>query len=78
MDEVFDSVNAVLSEDLLNSAVGCEGDSLLVDLAVSSLKDELSDGFVGSVTIGDVGLNSSEHIDGGFVKLDEDTVMDLS
>jgi len=51
---------------------------LSVDLAVSSLEDEFSDGFGGGVTIGDVGLNSSEHIDGGSVKFDEDTVVELS
>lgn len=78
MDEIFDSVDVLLSENLLNGSVGLEGNSLLVDLSVTSLEDELSDGFIAGITIGDVWLNSSEHIDGGFVKLDEDTVVELS
>ena len=78
MDEIFDGVDVLLSEDLLNSVVGLEGNSLLVDLAVTSLEDEFSDGFIGRITISNVGLNSSEHIDGGLVKLDKDTVVELS
>ena len=78
MDEIFDGVDVLLSEDLFNSVVGLEGNSLLVDLAVTSLEDELSDGFIGGITISDVWLNSSEHIDGSLVKLDEDTVVELS
>jgi hypothetical protein len=78
VDEVLDGVDLVLSEDLLHDVVVFEGNSLSVDLAVTSLEDELPDGILGRVTIGDVGLNSSEHIDGGFVQLDEDTVVDLS
>ena len=78
MDEVLNGVDVVLSEGLLNEVVGLEGDSLSVDLAVSSLENEFSDGVLGGVSVGDVGLNSSEHIDGGSVELDEDTIVELS
>ena len=54
-----------------------EGDSLLVELSVSSLEDEFSDVLSGWVTEGDVGFNSSDHIDGGFVDSDEDSVVKL-
>lgn len=55
-----------------------EGNSLLVDLSVSSLEDEFSDVLSGGVAEGDVGFNSSDHIDGGLIDSDEDSVVELS
>lgn len=78
VDEIFNGVDALLSEALLDSVVGFQGNSLFVDFTVTSLEDELSDGVSGGVSVSDVGLNSSEHIDGGLVKSDENTVMELS
>jgi hypothetical protein len=78
VDEVLNGVDVVLSEGLLDEVVGLKGNSLSVDLAVSSLENEFSDGVLGGVSVGDVGLNSSEHIDGGSVELDEDTIVELS
>jgi hypothetical protein len=78
VDEVIDGGDVVLTEDLLDGVVGLEGDSLLVDLAVTSLEHESLDGFSGGVPVGDVGLHSPEHIDGGLVDADEDTVVELS
>ena len=78
VDEVLDGVDVVLSEVLLDQVVGLEGDSLPVDLSVSSLEDELPDAVLSGVSVGDVGLDSSEHIDGGSVELDEDSVVELS
>lgn len=49
-----------------------------VDLAISSLKDEFADGFARGVSEGDVGLDSSEHVDGGFVESNKDSVVELS
>jgi hypothetical protein len=33
---------------------------------------------LGGVAVGHVRLNSSDHVDGGLVKLDEDSVVELS
>ena len=68
----------MLAQNALDSVVGLQGDSLLVDLAVASLEDESPDGLLGGVAVGDVGLNSSKHIDGSLVDSDEDSVMELS
>ena len=68
----------MLAQNALDGVVGFQGDSLLVDLAVTSLEDEFPDGLLGWVAVGDVGLNSSKHIDGGLVDSDEDSVMELS
>ena len=44
VDNVLDGDDAVLSEGTLDDSVGGKGDALLVDLAVSTLVDELADG----------------------------------
>lgn len=44
MHDILDGDDAVLSEVLLDDLVGRKGDALLVDLAVSTLVDELADG----------------------------------
>lgn len=78
MDEIFNAGNALLSEGSFNDAVVGQGDSGAVDLTVASLVDELLDGGLGWVAVSDVGLNSSDHVDGSLVKSDEDTVVELS
>lgn len=78
VDEVINGADAVLAQDLVDSAIGFEGDSLPVDFAKASLEDELLDALSGGVAVGDVGLNSSEHIDGSFIDSDEDSVVELS
>ena len=44
VDEVFDGEDVVLAKGLLNDLVVGEGDSLLVDLAVTALVNQLADG----------------------------------
>lgn len=78
MDEIFNAGDTVLSENCLYGAVIGEGDSGSLDLSVASLVDELSDDALRGVSVGDVGFNSSDHVDGGLVKSDEDTVVELS
>ena len=68
----------MFAQDAFDCVVGLQGNSLLVDLSVTSLEDESSDGVSGWVSVGDVGFNSSEHIDGSLIDSDEDTVMELS
>ena len=78
LNEIFDSTDIVFAEDLFNGVVRLDGDSLFVDLAVTSLEDESPDDFAGRIAIGDEGFNSPEHIDGGLVDSDEDSVVELS
>lgn len=44
VDNVLDGDDAVLAKGALDDSVGGKGDALLVDLAVSTLVDELADG----------------------------------
>ena len=49
-----------------------------VDFAIASLEDKSFNGFPGGVSVCDVGFDSPEHIDGGLVDSDENSVMELS
>lgn len=78
VDEILHAVDTVGSELVGDDAVVGEWDSASVDLAISSLVDELGDGLSGWVTEGDVWLNNTDHVPGGLVKLDKNTVVELS
>lgn len=77
VDEILKADDAVLAEVLLNDGVVGKSDALLVDLAVSTLVDELLDGLEVGVTVGDPGLDNLEHLGDGLGDLDEDAVVDL-
>ena len=77
VDEVLDADDAVLAKVLLDDVVVGDGQTLLVDLAVAALVDELTDGLVVGVTVGNEGLDDLQHLGGGLGELDEDTVVDL-
>lgn len=78
VDQILNRGNAVLSEGTLNDGVVGQGNSGAVDLAVSSLVDKLSDCGLRGVAICNVGLNSSDHVDGGLVETNKHTVVELS
>lgn len=78
VDKVLDAGDALASEGSLNDGVVGERDSRSVDLAVTSLVDESSDAITGGVSVSDVGLNSSDHVDGGLVESNENSVVELS
>eukprot|EP00355_Strombidium_rassoulzadegani_P010277 CAMPEP_0168624756 /NCGR_PEP_ID=MMETSP0449_2-20121227/9605_1 /TAXON_ID=1082188 /ORGANISM="Strombidium rassoulzadegani, Strain ras09" /LENGTH=170 /DNA_ID=CAMNT_0008666379 /DNA_START=99 /DNA_END=611 /DNA_ORIENTATION=- len=78
VDEVLDAGDAGLSESVADDAVIGEGDSSSVDLSVSSLVNQLSNGFPGGVSVGHEGLNHPDHVPGGLVQLHEHAVVDLS
>ena len=75
--QVFHADNAVLAEVLLNDLVVGKSNALLVDLSVATLVDELTDSLEVGVTVGDVGVDNSQHLLGGLGETDEDTVVDL-
>jgi len=77
VDEVLHADDAVLAEVLLDDGVVGERDALLVDLAVSTLVDELTDGLEVGVTPRDVWLDNDQHLEDGLGQADKDTVVDL-
>jgi hypothetical protein len=79
LDEVSSALDSsAFSKSLGNNSVGGDRDALLVDLSESTLVDKLLDGGTGRVSVCDVRFDQSEHSDGGFVQLNESTVVDLT
>lgn len=78
VDQVLDGLDTVLTQSTLDDLVVRQGDSLGVDLTVTSLVDQLSDGSQVRVTVGDVRLGQSEQLRSGLGDLDENTRVDLS
>ena len=79
MNKIFNACKSVLlSELLLNDGVISKRDSGSIDFAVTSLVDELSNSSLRRITIGDVRLYSSEHVNSGLVQSDEHSVVQLS
>lgn len=77
VDKILNADDAVLAEVLFDDLVVGEGEALAVDLAVTALVDELTDGLEVGVTVGDVGVDDGEHLSGSLVQADKDTVVDL-
>jgi len=83
VNEILHADDAVLTEVLLDDGVVGECDALgeagasSLDLAVSTLVDELADGLQVGVTVSDEWLDDLQHLQGSLGELDEDTVVDL-
>lgn len=77
VDQILHADNAELAEVLLDDLVVGEGNTLLVDLAVTALVQELTDGLQVGVTVGDVGVDNGQHLLGGLGQADEGTAVDL-
>ena len=77
MDQVLHTDDAKFAQLLLNDLVIGEGYTLLVDLSVAALVDEVANGFDTRVAVGDIGFDYFEHFGGGFCEFDEDAVVDL-
>lgn len=77
MDKILNADNAVLAEVLLDDGIVGQGNALLVDLAISTLVDELLDALEVGVTVGNPRLDNLDHLSGSLGHTDEDTVVDL-
>lgn len=75
--QILHADDAELAQVLLDDLVIGEGDSLLVDLSISALVDEVADRLHGGVAVGDVGFDYFEHLGSSFGDFDKDTVVDL-
>lgn len=77
VDQILHADNAVLAEVLLDDLVVGERSALLVDLSVTALVDELTDGLEVGVTVGNVGVDDGKHLLGSLGETDESAVVDL-
>ena len=78
MDEVLNAGDSSFTEFSSDDRVIGEWDSASVDLTISSLVDKLGDGGSGWETVSDEWLDDSDHVPGGLVELDENSVVELS
>ena len=78
VDKVLNAADSLLSKVLVNDGVVVESNSGSVHLAVASLVDESADGVAGGISIGDVRLHESDHVDRSAVQLHKHTVVELS
>lgn len=76
VEKVLNGDDAVLAESGLNDSV-VQLDALVVELAVTTLVDELSDSRKTGVTVSNVGLNETEELLSGLGDTDKGTVVDL-
>jgi len=74
-DQVFNADDVSVAKNLLNNLVVCDGDSLLVDLTVSSLIDQIGDSMSGGESESDKRFDLLEHVKSGSVNSDEDGVV---
>ena len=77
MDQVFHADHAVLAEVVFNQLIVGEGNALLVDLAVSSLVDQLPHRLEVGIAVGNEWVDDGEHLLRGLGDFDKDTVVDL-
>ena len=77
VDDILNAGDAELAKAVLDEFVVGDGQTLLVDLSVATLVDELADSLQVGVSVGNEWLDDLEHLAGGLGELDEDTVVDL-
>jgi len=77
VDQVFHADNAVATKGLLDYGIVGKWDALLVDLAISTLVDQLANRLQVGIAVCNKWLNNAKHLDGGLCKPDEDTIVDL-
>lgn len=66
VDQIFHADDAEFAQVVFNQLVVGEWDALLVNLAIASLVDELTDGLEIWVAVGDVRVDDGEHLLRGF------------
>ena len=78
MNEILNTGDSVFTEFSLNNTVVGERKSSSLDFTTSSFVDKLGDSLSGWITVGNEWLDHLDHVPCGFVKLDENAVVQLS
>merc|ERR1712019_179312 len=77
VDQILNTDDSHLAQLVLDDVVGGDWSSVSVNLDKSTLVDEIANSLQVGAPVGDVGLADPEHVGGGLVHLDEDSVVDL-
>ena len=78
MNEILNTGDSVFTEFTFNNTVVGERKSSSLDFTTSSFVDKLGDSLSGWITVGNEWLDHLDHVPCGFVKLDENAVVQLS
>lgn len=78
MDEILNTGDSVFTEFTFNNTVVGEWKSSSLDFTATSFVDELGDSLSGWITVGNEWLDHLDHVPCGFVKLNEDGIVQLS
>ena len=75
VDQILNANDSLGSKTILDDLVAGDGKALSLDLGESTLVDEVRDGLLGGVSVGNVGLDEAEHLDDGSVQAEEHGVV---
>lgn len=78
VDDILNGLDALVSQSSLDDRVVTNGQSLARHLAKASLVDNILNRLQAGVSVGDEGLDQSQHLGGGGVNTNENTVVQLS
>jgi hypothetical protein len=78
VDQIFNADDVLVAQNLFNDAIVNNGSSSSLGLGETSLVDQFSDSLEAGVSPGNVGFNNLEHVEGGLVDSEEDSVVNLS
>jgi len=78
MNEIFNTDDVLITKYLFNHTVISDRDTLAINLSKSSLVNEVLDGFEVRVSISNEWLDQAQHLNCGSIKLDKNTIVDLS
>tara|TARA_B110000902_G_C13782546_1_gene388868 strand:- start:36 stop:407 length:372 start_codon:yes stop_codon:yes gene_type:complete len=78
MNEILNTGDSVFTEFTFNNTVVGERKSSSLDFTTSSFVDKLGDSLSGWITVGNEWLDHLDHVPCGFVKLDENAIVQLS
>ena len=77
VDQILHTDDAELAKVGLDDLIVGKRDALLVDLAITTLVNELTNALEVGVAVGDERLDDLEHLEGSLGQTDEDTIVDL-
>lgn len=77
VDQVLYTDDSVLAKVGFDELVVRQGNTLLIDLAITTLVDQFAHRLDRRIAIGNEGLDDFEHFGSGFGKAHEDAIIDL-
>jgi len=75
IDQVFSTDDFVLSESSFNDFIAGNGDSLLIDLTITSLIDQIGEGMSGGISVSDIRFDLLDHVEGSSVDSDQSSIV---